>query len=312
MTRMLLKRLVALVPTLLLASIGAFLLLQLVPGDPALAIAGDSATAEEIARTRERLGLDQPLITQYWDWLTASLRGNLGSSLTSGEPVSEAIARTLPTTLHLVVGGLLVAVLLGVPAGVIAARRPNSAVDSAITSAASVGVAVPSFWLGLILISTFAVRLGWLPATGFVGVTEDLWGSIRHLVLPAIALGLVGAAEIARQLRAAVIDVLSSDHVRTLRAKGLGERSVVWRHGLKGAGVPLLTVIGLQVSRFLGATVVIEVVFGISGLGTLVIRATQSRDYPVVQGVVLVMAVVVVLTNFVIDISYRLLDPRIR
>jgi peptide/nickel transport system permease protein len=311
-TKIIVHRLLALVPTLLLASLGTFLLLQLVPGDPALAIAGESANAEQLAEIRDRLGLDEPILVQYGEWLTDVLHGDLGDSFTTNEPVTSAIGRTLPTTLHLVIGGLVVALLLGVPAGVISARRPNSPTDTLVTSAASAGVAIPSFWLGLILVSLFAVRLGWFPATGFVGITSDPWASIRHLVLPSIALGLVGASEIARQSRAAMIEVLASDHVRTLRAKGLSRRRIVWRHGLKGSAVPLLTIVGLQVSRFLGATVVIETVFGISGLGALVIRATQARDFPVVQGIVLVMAVIVILTNFVTDVSYRLVDPRIR
>ena len=225
---------------------------------------------------------------------------------------SRAIRQTLPITLQLVAGALLVAVVVGVAAGVASARRAHTAADSVIASAASAGAAMPSFWLGLVLVSVFALQLGWLPATGYVGITTDPALALRQLVLPSIALGVAGAAEIARQLRGAMIETLSSDHVRTLRAKGLADRPIVWRHALKGSAVPLMTIIGLQVSRFLGATVVVEAVFGISGIGTLVVSAAQNRDYPVVEGVVVVMAVLVIFTNFVVDVSYRLVDPRIR
>jgi peptide/nickel transport system permease protein len=312
MRRVLLQRVAVLVPTLLLASFVVFMLLQLVPGDPAVTIAGEQATVEQLAEIRDRLGLNDPLLLQYWHWLTDAVHGNLGTSLTSGEGVVDAIQRTLPPTLHIVIGGLVVAALLGVPAGVAAGRRANTPTDTAIASASSAGVAMPSFWLGLILVSVFALRLDWLPATSFVSITEDPVEAIKHLILPAVAIGVVGAAEIARQLRAVMIEILATDHVRTLRAKGLSERRIVWRHALKNAAVPLLTIIGLQVNRFLGATVVIEAVFGISGLGTLVINATQKHDFPIGQGVILVLVLVVIFTSFVVDISYRIFDPRIR
>lgn len=304
MRRLLLGRVAALVPTVLLASFGVFVLVQLAPGDPAITVAGENATAQQVAEIRRQLGFDRPLLVQYWNWLTDALHGDLGTSLTTREDVVGSIGRTLPTTLQLVAGGLAVAVVLGVVAGVASARRANTAVDALVSSAAAAGAAMPSFWLGLVLVSVFALRLGWFPATGLVDVTG--------LVLPSIALGIAGGAEIARQLRAALIEVLGSAHVRTLRAKGLPERRVVWRHAMKSAAVPLVTVIGLQVSRFLGATVVVEAVFGISGIGSLVVHAAQNRDYPVVEGVVIVLAVIVVLTNVVVDVSYRLFDPRIR
>lgn len=312
MTRTLLARIGALAPTLLLASFVVFLLLHLAPGDPSTTLAGESATAQHIQEIRHQLGFDRPVLVQYWRWLSDAVQGDLGTSLITHESVAAAIERTLPTTLQLVAGALAVAVLLGVPAGVAAARRANSAADSVISSAASAGAAMPSFWLGIVLVSFFALRLHWFPATGYVGVTHNPTQALRHLVLPAVALGLVGAAEIARQLRGVLIEILDSDHVRTLRAKGLRERRVVWLHGMKAAAVPLVTIVGLQVSRLLGATVVVEAVFGISGIGTLVAQAAQNRDYPAVQGVVIVMAVIVILVNFVVDVSYRILDPRIR
>lgn len=312
MARLLLGRLLALVPTVLLATFGVFVLVQLAPGDPAISMAGENATPEQIETIRDELGLDRPLLVQYWDWLTGALHGDLGTSLTTRLSVADEIRRTLPITLQLVAGGLLVAVALGVTAGVAAARRPNSRADALISSAASAGAAMPSFWLGLVLVSVFALSLGWVPATGYTPFRVDPSLALQQLVLPSIALGVAGAAEIARQLRAVMLDVLASDHVRTLRAKGLSNRRIVWQHALKGSGVPLLTVIGLQVSRLLGATVVVEAVFGISGIGTLVVGAAQNRDYPVVVGVVVVMAVLVILTNVIVDASYRVIDPRIR
>lgn len=312
MRRLLLTRLFAVVPTVVLASFSVFLLIQLAPGDPATGIAGENATTAQIDAIRDQLGLDRPLLVQYGEWLSHAVRGDLGTSLSTKTPVLTGIQQALPVTLMLVAGGLLVAVLLGVPAGVAAARRAGTARDAVISSVSSAGAAMPSFWLGLVLVTVFALRLEWLPATGFVGFSADPALAFDQLILPSIALGVAGAAEIARQLRAMMIEVLGSDHVRTLRAKGLAEWRIVWQHALKGAAVPLLTVIGLQVSRFLGATVVVEAVFGISGIGTLVVNAARNRDYPVVEGIVVVLAVIVIVTNFLVDVSYRLVDPRIR
>ncbi len=210
------------------------------------------------------------------------------------------------------VAALILSLVIGVPLGVAAARRANSATDGVITGVSTAGVAVPDFWLGLILVSVFSLTLGWLPATGFVGVTTDPLLAVQYLILPAVALGSGGAALVARQLRSALIDSLNADFVRTHRAKGLRTRQIVWQHALKNAALPLATVTGLLVNSFLGATVVIETVFGIPGLGSLVVSATLQRDFPVIQGVVLTMVVLVVVTNLVVDFSYRLIDPRTR
>lgn len=306
------QRLLILVPTLLLATIVVFLLVQLIPGDPALAIAGEQATPEQLASIRNELGLNDPLPTQYGKWLSGVVRLDFGTSLRTGEHVSSAVGRTLPTTLQIVFGGLLVSIVLGIPAGIASARRANTAADRAISSATAAGIAVPNFWLGLILVSLFALRLGWFPATGFVGISSNPYEAFRHTFLPAVAIGLVGAAEVARQLRAAMVEVLSADFIRTHRAKGLRQRAIVWRHALKNAAVPLITILGLQVNRSLGATVVIETVFGIAGLGNLVVGATLQKDFPVIQGVILTMVLIVVLTNLLVDVAYRVVDPRIR
>ncbi|WP_219415347.1 ABC transporter permease [Pseudonocardia nigra] len=312
MTALVRQRLIVLVPTLLLATLLVFSLLQLVPGDPAIAILGERASAEQLAELREQLGLNDPILVQYWQWLIGVVQGDLGESLYTGEAVVEAIARTLPVTFQLMVAGLILSLLIGVPLGVAAARRANSATDAMITGVSTVGVAVPDFWLGLILVSVFSLTLGWFPATGFVGVATDPLVAVQYLILPAVALGSGGAALVARQLRSALIDSLNADFVRTHRAKGLRTRQIVWQHALKNAALPLATVTGLLVNSFLGATVVIETVFGIPGLGSLVVGATLQRDFPVIQGVVLTMVVLVVVTNLLVDISYRLIDPRTR
>jgi len=312
MRRMLLGRLAALVPTVLLASFVVFVLIQLAPGDPAIILAGENATAERIEEIRRSLGLDRSVVEQYWAWLSHAVQGDLGTSIITQESITKAIARTLPITLQLVAGALLVAIVFGVIAGVASARRADTATDAVISSLSSAGAAMPSFWLGLVLVSIFALQLNWLPATGFASMTADPVKALRHLILPSIALGAVGAAEIARQLRGVLIEILASDHVRTLRAKGLAERRIIWVHALRGAAVPLVTIIGLQVSRLLGATVVVEAVFGIQGIGTLVVSAASNRDYYVVEGVVVVMALIVILVNFAVDVSYRISDPRIR
>ena len=312
MKSLLRDRLITIVPTLLLATVVVFGLVQLIPGDPAQAIAGENATTEQLASIRAELGLDRPLVTQYWDWLTDALQGDLGESLRTREAVSEAITRTLPTTLQLVVGGLIVSALLGIPLGIAAARRANTFADRLISSISAGGISVPNFWMGLILVSFFALQLGWLPATGFVGISQNPWEAIRHILLPAIAIGIVGAAEVARQLRAAMVEVLNADFIRTHRAKGLRQRAIVWKHALKNSAVPLVTMLGLQINRSLGATVVIETVFGIAGLGSLVVGATLQKDFPIIQGVILAMVLIVVFTNLLIDIIYRVIDPRIR
>jgi peptide/nickel transport system permease protein len=311
MDHIVLRRLGTVLPTLIIATIVVFLLIQLVPGNAALFSAGEAATKSAVAARRHQLGLDRPLATQYWDWLTGVVRGNLGTSLVSGEPVRTAIAAALPVTLTVVAAGLLVSVLLGVPAGILAGWRANRVADRIVTTATGIGVAVPTFWLGLILVSVFAIQRHWLPATGYVSVAANFGEAVKHVILPGLALGVVGSAEIARQLRSAMITALSSDSMRTLYAKGLPSRLVVW-HAVRNSAVPLLTIVGLQVNRFLGASVIIESVFGLSGLGQLVYNATLEKDFIVIQGAVLVMAIFVIATNLVVDIAYRLVDPRIK
>jgi peptide/nickel transport system permease protein len=294
-----------------IATIVVFLLIQLVPGNAALSSLGESASKTALAARSKELGLNAPLATQYWRWLIKVLHGNLGNSLLSGEPVRTAIAAALPVTATVVVAALVISVLLGVSSGIIAGWNANRLPDRIVTAISAAGVAIPTFWLGLILVSFFALQRHWLPSTGYVSVTADPAQAALHVVLPAFALGVVGAAEISRQLRSAMITALASDYVRTLYAKGLPHRLIIW-HAVRNSAVPLLTIVGLQVNRFLGATVVIEAIFGLAGLGQLILNATLEKDFVVIQGVVLIMAIVVIVTNLIVDISYRLVDPRIR
>lgn len=307
-----LRRLATLIPTVLLATFVVFGLLQLVPGDPAVVIAGEHATEERLAQIREQLGLNDSFVVQYLNWLQSVVTGDLGTSLLNRADVTEQILRRFPATLTIVAGALVVSVAIGLPLGVAAAVRNGTKGDSAITAASTFGVAIPNFWLGMILVTVFSLGLGWLPATGSVGITESPWQALRHAILPSIALGAVGAAELARQTRSALIGVLSSDFIRTHRAKGLSPRRIVWRHGLRNAGIPIVTTFGLLVNRFLGATVVVEAVFAIPGAGSMIVEATFNLDFPVVQGVVLTMVVIVVVVNVLVDVSYRIIDPRIR
>lgn len=311
MGRYLLRRVLTLIPTMLLATFVVFGLLQLVPGDPALVIAGEYATEERVAEIRDQLGLNDSLLTQYWHWLSNAVRGDLGNSLIDRVNVFDEIMRRLPATLTIVVGALIISAVVGVLIGVAAATRPRSKRDTVLTGISTFGVAVPNFWLAMVLVTIFSLKLGWLPATDSVGITENPWEAFKHALLPSIALGAVGAAEMARQVRSALLGVLQSDFIRTCKAKGLSPRRIMWKHALRSAGIPAITTFGLLVNRFLGATVVIEAVFGITGVGSMIVEATFNLDFPVVQGVVLVMVVLVVTVNFLVDVAYRAIDPRV-
>ncbi|MDF2999424.1 MAG: binding-protein-dependent transport system inner rane component [Xanthobacteraceae bacterium] len=303
-------RLLQVVPVIVLATFAVFGLLQLVPGDPAAVIAGETATAERIAQIREMLGLDLPLWQQYLHWLGGAVQGDLSTSLITGLPVIDEVLRRLPNTLLIVVCALILAISIAVPLGILAATHVDGRVDRFVTSIASLGVAVPNFWVGMILVGFFALNLGWFPTTGAASLTEDPARALWHAALPAIALASSGIAEITRQLRSALIEVLSSQYVRTLHAKGLSQGRILWRHGLKNVSLTLLTVIGLVFNRTLGATVAIEAVFAIPGTGSLVVTSATNKDFPVVQGVVFVLVLIVILCNLLIDILYSVLDPR--
>lgn len=305
------RRLADVPPVLALATLLVFGLQQLVPGDLAVTLAGENATPQRVLEIRDFYGLDKPVVVQYADWLYKAAHGNLSRSLLSGVPVVDDIAQKLPNTLTVVALALLIAMAVGIPLGVTAARRPGSAADVVVSLLASLGVALPSFWLAMILVSIFAIDLQWLPATGSVPLADAPMASLRHAVLPAVALAAAGTAEVARQLRSALGEVLMSQFVRTLRAKGLSPSAILWKHGIKNVSVNLLTVLGLLFNRMLAATVVIEAVFAIPGMGSMVVQASLAKDFPVVQGVVLVMVLMVIASNLIVDLLCALLDPRV-
>lgn len=312
MLPLLARRLLSFIPLVLFVTFAVSAMVALVPGDPAVAMAGQGATAEQIAAIRDRLGLDESMLDQYRTWLAGATRGDLGESLLRTQDVTTLIARRLPATLSLTLLTLLLTVVVAVPAGILAALRPGGWFDRLATVGASVGVAVPSFWIGIVLVVVFAVGLGWLPATGYVALTEDPIEWAKHLILPAIALGAATIAEATRQLRAALVDVLDMDYIRTATAMGLPARAVVYKHALKNSAAPLVTVLGLQVSLLLGGALIVETVFAIPGMGQLAIRAVLDRDLPVIQGIVVVSTLVVLAANLIVDLLYGYLNPKVR
>lgn len=305
------RRLAQLLPVLVFATFVAFGLLKLIPGDIAVTLAGDNASDARIAEIRQLYGLDKPFLIQYFSWMGHALQGDLSKSLLSGEAVLVAIERCLPNTLLIVGLAMLIAFVVGAPLGILAASRQGSWIDSLVMSLASMGVAVPSFWLAMILISVFALDLGWFPATGAVSLGTHMGDALHHALMPALALAAGGVAEIARQLRSSLMELLSSQQVRTLHAKGLSPALILWKHGLKNVGINLLTVITLLANRLLAATVVIEAVFAIPGMGSLIVQAAIQRDVPVVQGVILVMVLIVLCLNLLADVLYGVIDPRV-
>jgi peptide/nickel transport system permease protein len=309
--RLIARRLLQVVPIVVLATFIVFGLLKLVPGDIALTLAGDNASDERIAEIKQLYGLDRPFLMQYASWLWKALHGDLSKSLLSGEPVLTSIARSFPNTLLIVALALTIALIVGIPLGIAAASRPDGLLDKTIMAVASVGIAVPNFWLAMILVAIFALQLNWLPATGSAPLSAGIGEALGHAILPALALAAGGIAEVSRQLRSSLVDVLSSQAVRTLHAKGLSPSLILWKHGLKNVSVNLLTVVSLLANRLLAATVVVEAVFAIPGMGNLIVHAAIHRDFPVVQGVVFAMVLVVVTINLLADVLYGVLDPRI-
>jgi len=288
-----------------------FSFVHVLPGDPAVLFLGEEATPETLAKFRTRLGFDRPLVTQYVEWLGRALRGDLGRSLRTNQPVTEAILQRLPVTLELLGAALAVSLAIAIPAGIVSAVKRNSGVDLASTVFALIGFSLPNFWLGLILIYVFALLLRWLPPSGFAPLPA-LADNARSLILPALTLGTALAALITRQLRSGMLEVLRQDYVRTAQAKGLGQGVVVAKHALKNALIAVVTVIGLQIGGLLGNTIITESLFALPGVGRLMIDAVFSRDFFIVQGVVLFLAVGYVLSNLIVDVLYSYLDPRIR
>ncbi|MCO8126425.1 ABC transporter permease [Acidimicrobiia bacterium EGI L10123] len=309
---MLVRRLLTMIPLLFFVTLGTFMLTHLIPGDPAITVLGDNSTPERVEAVRERLGLNEPLLSQYADWISGVPSLDLGTSLFSSEPVRDTLANRIPVTLSLTAAALFVAVLIGVPAGILAATNPGRWIDRVATIGATLGVAAPSYLIGSLLIAWLALKSSIFPATGYVPMEESVVDWARSITLPAVALGSAAAAEIARQLRGALRSVLQEDYVRTARAMGLRGRIVVGKYALKNAMIPLVTVIGFQVTSLLGGTVIIEQIFGIQGLGSLAVRKVLEQDIPVVQGIVLVSVFVVIAVNLVVDLMYSYLDPKVR
>lgn len=309
--RYLAAKVISLLVTLAAVSVITFLILRVIPGDPAQIILGTETPGDQLAALQRELGTDRPLPVQYLTWAASVARGELGISIRHKRPVMELIGERLPVTLGLTWLALLVALVLGLPLGVHAARHRNRLPDYAALVFSQLGQAVPSFWLGILMILAFTLHLRWLPSGGFVPWSASVWEALRHLAMPSVALGLVLAATIVRMERSSILEVLEEDFVRTARAKGLAESHVVYRHVLANALIPTVTIVGLQVGTLLGGAIIIEQIFALPGLGRLVLFAVFNRDWPLIQGLVLFLAGLTILLNFLVDLSYAWLDPRV-
>ncbi|PYM41201.1 MAG: peptide ABC transporter [Candidatus Rokuibacteriota bacterium] len=312
MTEFLVRRAFISAVTLVLISLIVFTGVRMIPGDPARVMAGTDADAAGLEEVREKYGLHDPIPVQYVRWIGLALRGDLGESIRTRQSVAWTVAIKLPITVELACLALLIALALAIPAGVIAAVRRNTAWDVLASAASLCGVSIPNFWLGIMLILLVSVRLGWLPASGFVPLFEDPVANVKRMLMPALVLGTALAAVLMRQTRNAMIEVLSADYIRTARSKGLAGFAVVVRHALRNALIPVVTILGLQMGALMGGAVVTESIFVLPGFGRLIVEAVFTRDYPVVQGVVLITASSYVLINLLVDISYTVLNPRIR
>jgi len=310
--RYLAKRLLVAVPSLLIASLIVFTLPRMIPGDVVILMLAEKAYAKDIDELRAKLGLDRPLPVQYFEWLGKAARGDLGESLWTKRPVLEEIGQRLPITFELAMLGLLVALIIAIPVGVISAARQDTIADYLARSAAILGLSVPAFWLATLLIVLPAIWWGWRPVTGFVEFSQDPIGHITQLLLPAAILGIAVGAALMRLTRGMLLEVLRQDYVRTAWAKGLGERVILLKHALRNAVIPVVTLLGTQLPQIIGGTVIIETVFGLPGMSRFLFDAINQRDYPVIQGVNLVVVSVIVLVNLGVDTLYAVLDPRIR
>jgi len=307
-----LRRVIATVPVMLFVALFVFSLLYIAPGDPAAIIAGDQATPADVDRIRESLGLDRPFLIRFFGWLWDVLNGDLGKSIFTNLPVTHMIAQRVQPTLSLMVFTLCLALTIAIPAGVIAAWKHGSMIDRAVMMMAVMGFSVPVFVVGYVLAYVFALQLEILPVQGYTPIEQGLWPWMRNLILPAIALGGVYIALIARITRATMLEVLSQDYIRTAKAKGVGQRQMLFVHALKNAAVPIVTIVGIGFAALIGGAVVTESVFAIPGLGRLTVDAILRRDYPVIQGVVLLFSFIYVAVNLLVDLLYTLFDPRIR
>ena len=308
-----LRRLLALVPVLLIVSFAVFFLLALVPGDPAITLAGGvTATPAQIAHVTAQLHLNDPLLVQYGRWLGNALHGNLGTSISTGQPVTQQIEQRFPVTFGLVVASAIVSLVVGIPVGLISGIRPQGVVDGGARTFTTLGLAVPSFWLAVLLVSIFAVHWHVFPPTGYTSISTSFTGWLRDITLPAITLGVLVGATLARQLRASLIDTLDTPYIRTAWAKGGTRRTVLFRHGLKNAAMPVVTVFGIQIGYLLGGAVIIEQIFALPGLGPYMLSGITDHDLPVVQGVAVVFVLFQMAMSLLVDISYGYLNPKVR
>lgn len=303
MLTFLIRRILQIIPVLFGVSLIVFLIMQMVPGDPAQLVAGEGASEQQVQAIRHDLGLDQPLYVQYFHYSGHLVQGDFGQSIRTGRPVLDEILARLPITMELAFWSILITIVLGVLAGIIAATKQNSFTDVGVMILSLIGVSLPHFWLGIILILYFSVQLQLFPVAG--------WGSFAHVILPAITLGTGGAAIVARMTRSSMLEVIRQDYIRTARAKGVHERFIIYKHALKNALIPVITVVGLQFGSLLGGTVIVESVFAINGVGRLIVDAIRMRDLPLVQGTILFVSVLFVIVNLLVDLSYRLLNKRV-
>jgi peptide/nickel transport system permease protein len=312
MLQLIVRRLLIMIPVLFLVSIIVFSLILLVPGDPAVTLAGENATQEQIDATRTRLGLDDPVLVQYGRWVGGAIHGDLGESLFSSQDVTDAIVERMPVTLSLAAGAIVLSLLFGIPAGILSAIYRGRWPDRLLGLGAASALAMPNYFVAMLLILFFAIWNPWLPATSFVPFGEDPFLWFKHLILPWVTLGIASGAVITRQLRSSLIGVLGQDYVRTARAKGLRGRTVIVKHSIKNAAIPVVTVLGTQVAFLLGGSVIVERVFGMAGVGELAITAVLKRDLPVIQGVVVMVTVIVLVANLFVDLAYGYLNPKVR
>lgn len=306
------QRLIAAIPLLFVVPFLIFLLIDLAPGDPAVVLAGEDPTPERLAAVRENLNLDSSVLVRYFDWVANLFRGDLGTSFLSNQAVTELIVRRMATTMSLVMFAMVVAVVVGATLGVVASIRPGGIVDRAVNVVASIAIAIPAFWFGLVLVALFAVTVQVFPAFGYVPLSDGVVPWFQHLVLPGTALALLPAAEVALQLRSSLGHVLKSDYILNAEARGLSRRSVMLKHGLKNACIPVVTVLGFRVAEVLGGTVTIEIIYGMPGLGSLAVDSVLNHDIPVLLGFVLFTTSVVVIANLLVDISYGYFNPKVR
>ena len=316
MTTYIIRRLIQSVIVFFLITILIFFVMRLLPGDPIYMIiskaASETATEMQLDKIRAEYGLDRPMVVQYIDWLGGVFRGDLGVSILTNLPIKDEILRRLPKTLHIGFLALIISFLVGIPAGIVSAIRRGTWIDTVATSLANIGITIPQFWLALILMYAFSLKLQWLPIMGYTSPFEDFWQNTREIILPVFCFSVPAMAGVARQARSSMLEVMSQDYIRTAWSKGLRERGVIFKHALKNGLIPIMVFLGLGLSVIVGGSVLIETVFSIPGMGLLAVNAMGNSDYPVIQAVVLIIAVMVLLTNLLVDLSYGWLDPRVQ